>query len=195
MQVIKIKSRKMNQHIGFLKEGIKNMKTVGSIARSSKFLCKAMIKHINFEKARTIVEFGAGDGVITKHLLEAMHPDCRLVCFEVNPSFCKILREIDDERLILIEDSAERVEYYLETHQLDKADYVVSAIPFVALPDELAYRIVDAAKGALAKGGLFIQFHYSLLLKKMYLRIFGNVDTHWAPINFPPAFVVVSEKA
>ena len=57
-------------NIAFLKESIKNIKTVGTFTRSSKFLCRGMVKHVDFENAHTIVELGAGDGVITKHILK-----------------------------------------------------------------------------------------------------------------------------
>jgi len=180
--------------IEFLKEGLKNLKTIGSVARSSKYLCKGMIKHVDFKNANVIVELGAGDGVITKHILKAMKPDSILISFEVNEMFCEQLRQIDDKRLIVVEDSAERIGEYLKKHDLPKADYIISAIPFVVLPDELALKIVEACKSAMKKNGLFVQMHYSLITKKFYQNIFGNVDVNFVPINFPPAFVLVSQK-
>lgn len=180
--------------IEFLKEGLKNLKTIGSVARSSKYLCKGMIKHVDFENTDVIVELGAGDGVITKHILNAMKPGSILVSFEVNEMFCEQLRQIDDKRLIVVEDSAEKIGEYLKKHDLPKADYIISAIPFVVLPDELALKIVEACKSAMKKNGLFVQMHYSLITKKFYQNIFGNVDVNFVPINFPPAFVLVSQK-
>ena len=99
--------------IEFLREGLRNLKTVGTVTRSSKHLCKGMIKHVDFQHARLIVELGAGDGVITKHILRNMHPDARLMAFEVHPKFCESLRRIRDKRLIVVEDSAEKLDEYL----------------------------------------------------------------------------------
>ncbi|MEO0776514.1 MAG: methyltransferase [Bacteroidota bacterium] len=181
--------------IEFFREGIKNLKTVGTITRSSKFVCKEMTSFIDFSTAKVIVELGAGDGVITKHILRAMRPDAKLVAFEVNAAFCDILREIPDDRLIVAQDSAEKIGEYLRANQLgDQADFILSAIPFVTLPDDLSYRIVETSRDHLAEGGLYIQLHYSTLVKKMYKRVFGNVDVNFVPINIPPAFVLVSEK-
>ena len=180
--------------IEFFKEGLKNLKTIGSVARSSKYLCKEMIKHVNFETADVIVELGAGDGVITKHILKAMKPDSILLSFEVNETFCNQLRQLDDKRLIVVEDSAEKIGEYLKKYNLPKTDYIISAIPFVVLPDELALKIVEECKIAMKKDGLFVQMHYSLITKKFYQKIFGNVDVNFVPINFPPAFVLVSQK-
>lgn len=181
--------------IEFFREGIKNLKTVGTLTRSSKFVCKEMVSFIDFSAAKVIVELGAGDGVITKHILKGMRPDAKLLVFEVNEAFCEILRNIKDDRLIVVADSAEKIGDYLQKNKLGAtADYIISAIPFVALPDDLSYQIVEASRDHLVKGGLYVQLHYSLLVKKMYKRVFGNVDVNFVALNIPPAFVLVSEK-
>jgi len=153
-----------------------------------------MIKPVNFERATLIVELGAGDGVITKHILKKMRPDAKLVVFEVNPQFCEKVRSIKDDRMVVIEDSAENLTEHLAKLSLPKADFIVSAIPFVALSKELTITIVKTCFDNLVKGGLFIQMQYSLLLKKTYERIFGNVKIDFVPVNVPPAFVLVSRK-
>lgn len=180
----------------FFKEGIKDIKTTGSLMRSSKHLCLKMIENIDFSVPNVIVELGAGDGVITEHILEKMHPESKLLSFEINPKFCDIIRNrFDDPRLILIEDSAEKVGYYLDQiGAKDGADYVVSALPFVMLPDQLGVDIVSACKKHMKPGALFNQMHYSLAKKKLYKNIFGNVKIKLAPFNLPPAFVLVSTK-
>jgi len=178
----------------FFRESIKNIKTTGTIARSSKFLCKGMIKPVDFDKANVIVELGAGDGVITEHIFRHMKKDSTLLAFEVNKKFCEQIRQIKDDRLIVIEDSAEKLGEYLEKNNLGKADYVISAIPFVTVPEDLAKSIITTSKNNMKTNGLFVQVHYSLLVKKFYESIFGNVDVSWVPLNIPPAFVLVSEK-
>ncbi|MCB0553009.1 MAG: methyltransferase [Phaeodactylibacter sp.] len=180
--------------IEFLREGLKNLKTVGTVTRSSRQLCQGLIKHVNFQNALVIIELGAGDGVITKHILDNMRPDAKLLAFEVNPKFCESLRMINDPRLIVAEDSAERLPEYMARIGAKEADYVISALPFVALPKELGYKIVQSSYNMLRKSGLYIQVHYSLLAKKLYHSVFGNVSINFVPLNVPPAFVLVSEK-
>lgn len=180
--------------IAFLKESLKNIKTVGTFTRSSKFACKAMIKPVDFSKAKVIVELGAGDGVITKHILSKMRPDAKLLTFEVNKAFCDQIRTIGDPRLHVVEDTAEKLGEYLQKYQLGQADYIISAIPFVSLPDDLAYRIVRECHKYMKPNSRYIQIHYSLLMKKMYQKVFGNVNINWEPLNLPPAFILVSEK-
>lgn len=180
--------------IEFLKLSLKNIRTTGTITRSSQSLCKNMVKHVDYKTAKVLVELGAGDGVITEHILKKMEKDTTLLCFEVNPTFCELLNEIDDPRLIVIQDSAENLEKYLQENNFKEIDSVISAIPFVSLPDELGLSIIGECEKFLKKGGVFVQVHYSLLAKKLYQKVFGNVDVKFVPINIPPAFVLISEK-
>ena len=180
--------------ITFFKESVRNIRTTGSVIRSSKYLCDGMLKPIDFSQARVIVELGAGDGVMTRQILAHMQPDATLLCFEINPIFCETLRKIEDPRFVLIEDSAEYLDNYLQKKNLPRADYVVSGIPFIALPNDLSYRIVRSAFKGLKIGGTYIQFHYATILKRMYQTIFGNLAIRFIALNFPPAFVMVCVK-
>lgn len=178
----------------FLKEGLRNIKTVGTVTRSSRYLCDKMINHSKIHKARYIMELGAGDGVLTKRILDRMPDNCKLVVFEINEKFVDILNSIQDERLIVIGDSAENIEEHLSSHNIEKLDIVFSALPFTVFPKEVAKNIVNRAKDKLKLEGEYLQIHYSLLAKKMYEDIFKNVQVYFQPINIPPAFVLKSLK-
>lgn len=180
--------------LNFLRESLRNIKTVGTVTRSSAPLCRAAIKPVDFATARHIVELGAGDGVITKHILAKMHPEARLMAFEVNPAFCEEMRTINDARLFVVQDSAELLAEYLQSHHFEALDAVVSAIPFVSLPESLADKIVTLCREALRPGAPFSQVHYTLVRKKVYAGIFGNVKIEFVPVNIPPAFVLTSRK-
>ena len=182
-------------HFSFLKESFRSIRTTGAVMRSSKWLVQEMMNPINFKTADVIVELGGGSGALTQQLLQRMSPNSRLLCVEINPEFCKILRaEISDSRFILIEDSAVKLLEYLEKLNLKEVDYVVSALPFVTLPTALVHQIVAVAHKSLKINGLYIQYHYSSLIQKMYQRVFGNVEVHLVPLNIPPAFVMISKK-
>jgi phospholipid N-methyltransferase len=184
---------KAMSRIEFLKEGIRNLKTVGTFTRSSSSVCKAMVGKVDFSSARTIVELGAGDGVITYHILRAMRPDAQLLAFEIHPAFAEKLRQIDDPRLIVIEDSAEKLKHYLQQSNCKEVDAVISALPFVNFPKADALSIISTCKENLKEGGRYVQIHYSLLARKLYQTVFGNVSIHFVLRNIPPAFVLVSD--
>ena len=181
--------------LDFLRQGIKNMRTIGSVSRSSGFVSKTMLDAVDFNLARVVVELGAGDGAITEHLLKRLHPDAKLLIFEVNAAFCEELRKLPDSRITIIEDSAEHIEAYLKNLQIESIDAVISAIPFVLSPKELSINILKAVKSCMKQGASFVQLHYSLSLKKMYEEIFGQVRFEFVPINIPPAFIILCKKA
>jgi phospholipid N-methyltransferase len=180
----------------FFMEGLKDIRTVGTISRSSKFVSKKMISFVDFKTAKCIVELGAGDGPITKYILQAMGPDTKLLAFEINSKLCEIMRQrfAGDKRLVVIEDSAENIDKHIAALGFDAADYVISALPFVALPEELGDSILAESRDALRPGGRFIQLNYSLIPRKRYEKVFGNSDIAFVPINIPPAWVTVCEK-
>lgn len=182
------------KQLTFLKNSIKNLRTMGTITPSSRFLCKAMVRHVDFERTKVLVELGAGSGVITHHILEGMDADSKLLSFEVNDLFYPMLHGIGDRRLTVVEDSAERIGHHLQQIHAAQADCIISAIPFVALPKTLAYRIITACHAHLKPGGRFIQFHYSLLAKPIYEEVFDDINVHFVPLNVPPAFVLVCTK-
>ena len=177
--------------IAFFREGLKNLKTVGTVTRSSPALCREAAAHADYKNAKIIVELGAGDGVITHHILEQMAPDAKLLAFEVLPKMVEKLLKIDDPRLVVVPESAENIGQHLKKHGFQKADAMVSAVPFVALSDDLAYRIVREARKYLCPNGTFSQVHYALSMKKMYDSIFSNVEVKRVLMNLPPAYVLV----
>src|SRR5690606_36152111 len=158
----------------FFKEGIRNIKTVGTVTRSSRYLCDKIINHSKIHQAKVIVELGAGDGVLTKRILDRMPEDCKLIAFEINEKFIDTLEAIEDDRLIVAADSAENIRQYLEESNLDQVDIVYSAIPFSVIPKEVAQAIVTISKEVLAPEGEYLQIHYSLMEKKLYNKVFGN---------------------
>ena len=185
----------MNQRIDFLRESIRNLKTTGSVARSSRFLCRRIAGKIEPDQARVVVELGPGDGAITRYILNRLKPDAKVLVFEINDVFIEKLRNaFPDPRVTFIHDSAAVMEKYLREFGIEEVDYFISGIPFVMLPEELAAQITRDCNRWLRPGGRFIQFHYSPLMVQFYRRIFGNADMDFIPLNIPPAFVVSCEK-
>lgn len=177
----------------FFVEGIKRFKSVGAIARSSKFVARTMCKYVDFSTAKCLVELGAGNGPITKELLAQMGPDTKLLCFEINEELLKSLHEQfdHDPRITIIEDDAAKVGEYIKAAGFDYADHVLSEIPFVIIPDDT---IIIEAKKHMRMGGKYVQLQYSTVARKRYNRIFGNTEIDFVMRNIPPAFIHICEK-
>ena len=153
-----------------------------------------MLAPIDFSKASCIVEFGPGTGVFTHKLLERMKPDSKLLSFEINPAFLEELRKIKDHRLILISDSAEKVQDYITQQGFSSVDYIVSSLPFAMIPDSIVEKILENSAKVLSSEGKYIQFQYSLNAKKRLESNFSEVKINFTPLNLPPAFIYVCKK-
>lgn len=179
----------------FLEQSLKNIKQVGTITKSSSFLCKEIVKQIDFTPGQVLLELGAGDGVITQYILKKMAPDSKLIAFEINPVFCEVLRQMNDPRLIVVEQSAVELPEVLKSLNVEQIDHVISAIPFVIFPEAVILQIIHAAVDVMSPTAKFVQVHYSLLAKKTYEKIFGLITVRFVPFNIPPAFLLIMQKA
>lgn len=180
----------MRKKLNFFKEFLKERRVVGAISPSSKFLAKKMISSINFEKARILVEFGPGTGIFTKEILKKMHPDAKLLVFETQTSFCEqIKREIQDQRMILINDSAEKIGEFLKIHGFESTEHIISSLPFTVIPSQIKNSILNQSVKYLSPSGTFLQFQYSLNAHKMLKSRFKTVKLDFTPMNIPPAFI------
>ncbi len=179
----------------FFRESLRQWRIVGSLAPSSRALARAMALQMNPTQAQVVVELGPGDGIITQYLLERLQPEARLIVVEINPVFVERIRaRFQDERLLIIHDSAAYLSRHFQQLGIESADYFVSALPFTTLPPTLARHIVRACYHQLRPGGRFIQFHYVPFMARFYRRIFERVTMQWVAWNFPPAFVLTCEK-
>lgn len=162
---------------------------------SSRYLAKKMLQNVDFQKARVIVELGPGTGVFTRKILEQMHEDAKLLVFELNDQFYERLQdEIQDDRLILIHNSAEFIQKFLNDAGFLDADYVISSLPLSNFPKNLRESILKSAHHCLKNDGKFIQFQYSLNCKKILETQFNETDIMFTPLNFPPAFIYTCSK-
>ena len=178
----------------FLKEAISNLKKIGSVRPSSPSLCRAMASCVNPRVKQIIIELGAGEGTITHYLLRRMNPASRLITFEINGNFLSQLKEIDDPGMTIVNDSAENLQRQLQRLRINEVDVIVSSLPLVLFDKELSEHIIQSCYQALKRGGMFVQFHYSYLNKKMYERVFDRVRVKFILGNLPPAFVFRCKK-
>lgn len=179
----------------FLKEFFKEKKTVGAIAPSSKILVKSMLGKLDVENAKVIVEYGPGTGPFTIELLKRMSPNAKLLVFETQESFIEILKDkIQDDRLEIIHDSAEKVGEYLHKFGFENADIIISSLPFTVIPNPAKTNILNNTVKFLSRTGIFTQYQYSLNAHKLLKVRFKDVKVKFSPFNLPPAFVYTCKQ-
>lgn len=170
------------KHLTYLNSFIHSPRSVGTLLPSSSSLCKAMIAEMNWSQHHLqIAELGAGDGVLTRHILKAMPEDSKLLAYEINPCFYKLLETIRDERLEICKRSAEEL--------TAPFNVIFSCLPFLSLPLKVTLKILQSVAKILQEtGGSFILFQYTKKMEQVLFRYF-NWERKRVMKNFPPAYV------
>lgn len=195
----------------FAPEALKDLQTTASLVPSSRFLTRAMLAPLPLARARSVVEFGAGTGAMTRTLLDTLPAQATLLCFEVNPRFCDYLkRNLTDPRLEVISASAERLLEVLAAWGLREIDAAVSSLGLTSMPAKQRHFILRGLVRSLAPAGVFTQFQYlhsslpyiqpanghlerftaARFLRRYFLHVTAEVV--WR--NIPPAFVLTCHR-
>lgn len=172
----------------FFRNFLKHPRMLGSVIPSSRFLIESLLRAIDWERARVIVEYGPGIGSFTLRMLERMRTDAQLIVIETNEDFVRYLRtQCADARLDVVHASAADVEHVLATRGLLRADYVVSGIPFSTMPASLRERVLRATRRVLEPDGAFLVYQFSSRVLADLQRIFPRVLRGFEPLNILPA--------
>ncbi|MEJ0005685.1 MAG: rRNA adenine N-6-methyltransferase family protein [Steroidobacteraceae bacterium] len=165
---------------------------LGSIWPSSRYLVDEVLRPIDWQRARVIVEYGPGVGTITTEILRRMHPEAHLVAIETNEAFVKFLNtSVPDPRLHVANESAADVGSILQRLNLPLAQYVVSGIPLGSMPEALRADIVAKTRTALAPGGQFLVYQFTSRVLPVLQRTFRDVSRSRTKRNIPPAHLFV----
>lgn len=161
---------------------------LGWMLPSSRFLVDKMLKRIEWDRARVIVEYGPGVGNITGEILKRMRPDAQLLALELNADFVQFLRKsFTDPRLFIVHESAEEVDRVLDQLNMPRADYVISGIPFSLLSEELRVTIVHKTHSVLRPDGAFLVYQFSSAVLPYLQRAFRRVHHNFEIRNILPA--------
>lgn len=174
----------------FAKNFFRHPRMLGSLIPSSRFLVERLLRQIEWDQARVIVEYGPGVGNFTAEILRCMRPDALLIAVETNPDFVRFLqRSFSDPRLCVVQGSAADVEKLLAERGVSKADYVVSGIPLSTLQDGVREAILMSTRRVLQPQGAFLVYQFSPKALPDLRRIFTRVSRSFEPLNVLPALV------
>ncbi len=179
----------------FFKEVFKNLKTLGTITPSSHFLVDKMLRDIDFSKAKIILEFGPGNGIITKKILQKLHKEAVLICFEVNDTLFKELNKIKHSQLKVLNASAENIKEELNKLGYTDCCHVISSLPLSNISNKISNNILQRLYAILKNNGTYTQFQYTLSYYKKIKSVFHkSVSLDFEILNVPPAFIYRCKK-
>ncbi|MEK9154998.1 MAG: hypothetical protein AAB596_02960 [Patescibacteria group bacterium] len=184
---------KIKNNFNFLKTALRDFK-VGALTPSSRYVVKKIIKEIKPDY-KYIVEYGPGDGVVTKAILNILPSDGRLIAIELNESFVGQLKKIKDDRLIIIYGNVVEVSKKLKKLNLPQIDAVISGIPCSILTSKEREELVKNTYNSLVKSGIFLIYQsipiVFLELNKFFRK---NITWRFEPRNFTPYFILIAKK-
>ncbi len=172
----------------FLKVALRDYRKVATIAPSSQYVIRKILSQFKPEH-KIIVEYGAGDGVITKEILKRLPINGAIIVIELNPDLLTELEKINDPRLKIL-----RGDVLELSASLPKSDVIISGIPFSFFSREKEEKIIRQSFNALNEGGLFIAYQNSPILLKTLKKFFSETKWLFEPRNFLPYFILICKK-
>lgn len=149
-----------------LKHFIKDLKKVGAIAPSSKFLARDLVEQLKNDIKNNsclplnILEIGAGTGPLTKEIAKHLRPDDHLNIVEINDHFYEHIKDKYNQPNICIHHQD-----ILNHSPSIKYDYIFSSLPYEAMSEELI-RTIWEKKLTLCKEQAFICYFKYVSFRK-----------------------------
>lgn len=180
----------MNDFALFLGKFLRQGTAIASLAPSSPWLSRATVSNVDWDKARVVVELGAGTGPITRVIAERAKPECKVIVLERDADFAKILRERYSHlaHFDVIEGDCRDLAAMLADRGIDRADHIISGLPVPSFPKDLQLDLFRVVRKVLDPAGSYNQItEMPLVYWGLYRRFFEDVKFVFEPRNFPPA--------
>jgi phospholipid N-methyltransferase len=167
---------------------------IASFAPSSRYMARKIIDGIDWDKAKCIVELGAGTGPITAEIVKRVKPHTKLLVIELDPTLCGRLKSRfhDVPNVDVVQGDATQFDKLLLERGLPQVDHVLSGLPLPSFPEHLRNTVLETSARTLAPNGTFRQLTVMpLIYYRLYARYFHDVQFRFVPLNLPPGGVYV----
>jgi len=162
----------------FLYEAVMHPSMVGALFPSSKRLAYSLTQQISTNPPGLVVELGAGTGAITAALIDQKNLFHQLIVIERSAKLSNHLTQRFPEL------SGQSTSVPIQA--------IVSSLPLRSLSSSIVKQIGTEINHVLIKGGLYIQYTYSLWGKPLcpspQLKL---IHQQWVWQNLPPARIDV----
>lgn len=187
--------RKTGQRFGdaaqFLRTWAEKPLQTGSVTPSSRFLSRAIARHIDPAGEGQVIEIGAGTGPVTEALIHRGIAEKRLVLIEYSEEFCALLRRRFPAATVVQGDAYTLVDT-LAGKLAAPAAGVVCGLPLFIKPEAVRLDLLRQAFSLMQPGGPFVQFTYAVVSPMPLRNAFFTARRSprvWR--NMPPACVWV----
>lgn len=175
----------------FLYEAVMHPSLVGAVFPSSKRLAYSLAQQISTNHLGLVVELGAGTGAITAALVDQKNLFHQLIVIERSAKLSNHLTQRFPE-LKIIQGDARQLHKLINQSTSAPIQAIVSSLPLRSLSPSIIKKIGTEINHVLIKGGLYIQYTYSLWGKPLSpspkLKL---IRQQWVWQNLPPARIDV----
>ena len=175
----------------FLYEAVMHPSMVGALFPSSKRLAYSLTQQISTNPPGLVVELGGGTGAITAALIDQKNLFHQLIVIERSAKLSNHLTQRFPE-LRIIQGDARQLHELIDQTTSVPIQAIVSSLPLRSLSPSIVKKIGAAINHVLTKGGLYIQYTYSLWGKPLcpspHLKL---IHQQWVWQNLPPARIDV----
>ncbi|MEL7833740.1 class I SAM-dependent methyltransferase [Fodinibius sp. Rm-B-1B1-1] len=179
---------------------LKDLKRVGAVAPSSKFLAKDLVAQLQNKLADSncaplnILEVGAGTGSLTKQIAKQLRPQDSLDIVEIHKKFYQIIGS--KYRL----NNNIRIHHadILNFHPQKKYDFIFSSLPYENMPEEITKQIWEK-KLSLCSSEAYISYFKYLKFRNFKSDFEEKIvnsfkhDKKIVFLNIPPAKIYTLE--
>ncbi|MEZ5692048.1 MAG: rRNA adenine N-6-methyltransferase family protein [Rickettsiales bacterium] len=191
----KVKHRRLRHH--FIAAWLRSPLKMGAVLPSSRSLARAMAAQIDTAREGSIIEVGAGTGMVTQALLEADIPRERVLVIERDKKLFGLLHAIFSNLKVVCEDASE-LEKVICKYGMGKVNAIVSSLPFITMPVAVRHSIQEQMAKVIGDDGIIIQFTYGHKSPISYseMKKYGLTGRRVKMVfmNVPPAHVWVYRK-
>ncbi|MEV7010900.1 SAM-dependent methyltransferase [Streptosporangium sp. NPDC051022] len=186
----------------FLGQWLRSPGTVGAVAPSSQRLAETVATPVPHRGDPVVVELGPGTGAFTAEIQRRLGGRGYHLAVEINPALASFLSARHPKVDVVVDDAA-RLPELLRERGLDRADAIVSGLPWAAFSEETQTRLMDAVVAIMGQHTAFTTFAYSFAkvmrpAQRFRRRLHDTFEevvigkTVWG--NLPPAFVYHSRR-
>ena len=166
---------------------------VAYIVPSSRVLVKRVVKKMDLSKPRVIVEYGPGEGCHTREIVERMHPDSKLLLFEIDPELAAHLQHQfrHEPRVSVLHEDAQNLPAELAKRGIPYCDYIVSGLPFSIINVTTKRILLEKTFQCLAptQESAFVIYQMTKELQS-HAKQFPRIECEFCLQNIPPMFVM-----
>jgi phosphatidylethanolamine/phosphatidyl-N-methylethanolamine N-methyltransferase len=187
-----VKGRDVKHSLLFFRKFLRHGITIASIWPSSRSLARATVKEVDWDRAKVIVELGAGTGPITDQVIGRLKAHTRFIAIERDADFARILRDrfANLPNVEIVHADVRDLDAILKKRGITKVDYFVSGLPTPSLPEGVQRRMLASVRKYMPAHGVYsniTEIPYFYL--KYYKSVFRDVNFQMVVTNMPPGGV------